>query len=51
MTEKVVNHEPSRENSILVEAIYEDDYRKPFRSCDAEVSKRCRMPALKDRIC
>jgi len=33
-----------------VEAIYVEIRRKPFQSCNAEMSKRYRMPALKDRI-
>ena len=52
MTERVVHYEASREDGILVRAVYEDDGRKPFLSCKAEIiSKRYRMPALKDRIC
>ena len=52
MTERVVHYEASREDGILVEAVYEDGERKPFLSCKAEIiSKRYRMPALKDRIC
>ncbi len=37
-----------------VEAAYGEDGRKPFLSRSAETEgkgKRCRMPALKDRIC
>ena len=34
----------------LVEAVYAEGRRKPFQSCSAEISKRYRMPALKDRI-
>ena len=34
----------------LVGAVYVEGRRKPFQSCNAEVSKRYRMPALRDRI-
>ena len=36
MTERVVYQDSSRENGILVEAVYEDGRRKPFLSCMAE---------------
>ena len=55
MTERVVYQDSSRENGILVEAVYEDGRRKPFLSCNAQLviisnSKHYRRPALKDRI-
>ena len=34
----------------LVEAVYVEGRRKPFQSCNGEMSKCYRMPALKDRI-
>ena len=34
----------------LVEAVYAEGRRKPFQSCNAQLSKRYRIPALKDRI-
>ena len=34
----------------LVEAVYAESRRKPFQSCNAQLSKRYRIPALKDRI-
>ena len=34
----------------LVEAVYVESRRKPFLSCNAEISKCYRIPALKDRI-
>jgi hypothetical protein len=37
MTERVIHYESSRENGGMVRAVYEDDGRKPFLSCKAEI--------------
>ncbi len=50
MTEKSSLAENIQREQHLVEAVYVDIRRKPFRSCNAEMSKCYRTPALKDRI-
>ncbi len=50
MTEKSSLDGNIQREQHLVEAVYVEIRRKPFQSCNAEMSKCYRMPALKDRI-
>ena len=51
MTEKSSLVGSVQREQHLVEVVYVESRRKPFQSCNAEVSKCYRIPALKDRIC
>ena len=51
MTEKSSLLGSIQREQHLVEVVYVESRRKPFQSCNAEISKCYRIPALKDRIC